>query len=648
MSEDDATGRSPMLRWPPPGLERLQGDLWRVAARGAMGGATLVLPLLFVAARGHDISSLGPFADAWWVSLVLAAVGLGFAVDALTSAGRLLRRASRAVEGGYDLRTVLYVAADLRRDMGFLLQGGRHFSVMSERDRETVANFRLLAATCHAVAGLWLPVVMAVALLLAARGALDHTAVWVLTLIPAGALYVLGGLVGLLEDGRVRKARRAWFAKPWATDLEPAEISAWLAEMSGDGARGGYSRLAVNLRRAALVAGFFTVLVVVPILTLIPTSAVGPVLARLAIPRFEQAQKRAAEAEAYRGMRVATDDAISSEEAGVLLHELLFVGSDRPPVEGEVEPRRRFPTPWIPAVEGGNPLGAEPHRWAEVIFERVAEDPSPEVLAYLRAIAEHPAQETFARLAHAPALDAASGRWGEAFPAGLKVASVPIPRLSGVREAAFARIAAAAWDDANGRRPEAEEKLREVISVGFLLGDEGPTLIENLIGHVLITTGGTALANFFRATGRERDAAAIGDLTAAADRAAARVHQPPAEGVEAFVRSLPAMVEDTALVRGFRWEYFILTTTLTPCLNLHRMVFGPDEAYRAFEERAHAALVRYPSEEKLFDLARAGYWGGTDPANESLFGRFLGIAMRPGPGTCANVVRRFDTLREAM
>ena len=236
----------------------------------------------------------------------------------------------------------------------------------------------------------------------------------------------------------------------------------------------------------------------------------------------------------------------------------------------------------------------------------------------------------------------------QTFPAGMTIASIPIPRFSGMREAAFAHIAAAALDQADGRTAAAEQKLREVVSVGFLLGDDGATLIENLVGHVLVSTGGTALASFYRTTGREAQADRIGELAAAATRAAERSQRPPPVGVESFVRSLPAMVQDTAMVRGFRWEYFMLTTTLTPCINLHRMVFGPDEAYRAFEERAHASLVRFPSEEKLFALARAGYWGGTDPANESLFGRFLGVAMHAGDGTCGNVVRRFDTLREVM
>lgn len=641
--------RTSTVRWPPPGLERLQGDLWRVAARGALGGATLVLPLVFVVARRHDVSSLGPFADAWWVTLVLAAVGLGFTVDALTSAGRLLRRTARALESGYDLRTIAWVAADLRRDTGFLLQGARHFSMMEEPERWAVARLRLLGGGAHALAGLWLPVVLALALLLAARGALGHTALWVATLVPAGALHLLGGAVGVIEDGRVRRARAAWFAKPWAADLDVADIEAWRREMTGTAeAPRRADRLPVALRRGAVAIGFATVLVAVPVLTLVPTSAVGPILAMVALPRLGQAQQRAARAEAYRPYRVEPDASISPEEAGRLLQNLVYVGSDRPAAEGEVEPERRWERRWIPDTDAGNPVGVEPHRWPAEIFRILEGGGSPALAGYLERIASHTAHEDFARLAQAPVLDAAAGRWLEEFPAGMTIASVPIPRFSALREAAFAHVASAAWDHANGRSEEAEQKLREVVSVGFLLGDDGPTLIENLTGHVLVDAGGTALASFYGATGRSPDADRLASLIGAAERAADRVHVPPRAGIESYVRSLPAMVRDTGTVRGLRWEYFMLTTTLTPCINLHRMVFGPDGAYQRFEGEARAALVRWPSEEKLFELARAGYWGGTDPENESLFGRFLGIAMRPGPGSCGNVVRRFDTLREAM
>lgn len=639
------------LRWPPPALERLQGDLARVAARGALAGGLLVAPFLFSTARQHGFASQGPFADAWWVTVVLATVGLGFALDALASAGRIMRRAADAMAGGYSLETVLHVLADARKDMGFLIQGGRHFSVMEPRERETVARLRVGAAMGQALAGLWLPSALGAGLLLSAWGVLDGAGlVWV-TLIPGLLLYLAAAVLAAYEDGRVRRARTAWYRQPWALDLDAREIGAWSADLASRTGQApevtGASVPAGALRRAALLTGVLTVVVAVPVLTLVPASAIGPLLARVALPRLGQVQERAARAEAFRGFRLPQDGALDAAAAGQLLHDLLYVGRVREPAPGERPPARVYDASWLPAMEGPNPVGVEPHRWADGIFAKVADEPTPELITFLEGIAAHPAQGDFAALARSRGLDVAGARWEDPLPAGATTASLPIPTLGTLRDAANARLAAAAADLARGRVEDAETKVREILSVGFLLGDEGPTLIDNLIGYVLVGSGGTALERLYEVTGREAEAEGVRIRVRVAERSVRRAGFGAPQGTEAFLRALPSLVADTSNVRGLRWEYLVLTTTLSPCLNLNRMVFGADEEYTAFLERAHGSLVRWPSEEQLFALARNGYWGSVD-RGESLFGRFMGVAMRGGPGTCSDVIRRFGVLREAM
>ena len=112
---------------------------------------------------------------------------------------------------------------------------------------------------------------------------------------------------------------------------------------------------------------------------------------------------------------------------------------------------------------------------------------------------------------------------------------------------------------------------------------------------------------------------------------------------------LPAMVADTNTVRGMRWEYFTFLTTVTPCINMKRIVFGPDAAYDQFIERTHDALVEWPSEEGLFALARRGWLGSGVESEPTLFGRLWSVSMRSGPATCGEMVqRRFDSLEEMM
>ena len=93
-SPTEATATSPpLLRWPPPGLERTQGDLLLIASRAALAGGFMVLPLLFVAAREQDFATFGPFADAWWVMIMLTTLGLAFGLDAIMRLSQSMRRA---------------------------------------------------------------------------------------------------------------------------------------------------------------------------------------------------------------------------------------------------------------------------------------------------------------------------------------------------------------------------------------------------------------------------------------------------------------------------------------------------------------------------------------------------------------------------
>jgi len=163
-------------KWPPPGLERIQGDLLTVAQRAGLASILLVLPLLLIAAREQDFASLGPFADAWWVPPFLMTVGLALALDAMARLTRGLRRSARAVDGGYDVLTVLRVLSDGGHDTGFLINGARHFAVLEPREREGIASIRVVAAVLLASAGTWMILAVTIGLFFAARGALSPRA----------------------------------------------------------------------------------------------------------------------------------------------------------------------------------------------------------------------------------------------------------------------------------------------------------------------------------------------------------------------------------------------------------------------------------------------------------------------------------------
>lgn len=638
-------GRPP--RWPPPGLERVQGDLFAIAARAALAGVILVLPLLFVATRDGGFATLGPLADAWWIILALATVGLAFALDATARTARALRRAADALVSGHDLFTVLRVLADAKRDMGFLIVGARHFSLLDARRRDGALRMRVTAALLLAAAGLWLPVTFSLGLFFASRGALSATELQTLVLAPALVAYLLGGVLYLLEERRVRAARKAWYRQPGTTDSSRDEVLAWRASMDAHGRAdggdvvGGLRVGSGALRWGGIVVGALSVAVALPVLTLVPASAVGPILSTVSAPGMETYRPRAARAEAYRSYAIEADPDVTPQEAGAILHSLTFVGSSDAPGAGEREPERRIAEPWIPRIEGsGDPLDLAPFAWGDSLLERVDRGLDPSAEAYLRSVADHPLVASFSRLARAPSVDVASGRWERPFPPGVSMATLPVPQFQSLRSAANARIAAAALAMDEGDAEEAERVLAEVVSVGFLLADDGPTLIDNLVGYAIVEAGGAALSDLFRLSMQPGESAQLSRLRQVAERSAALMETGVAEGTEAWVASLPDRVLDESLARGLRWEYFINLTTMAPCLNMNRLVFGAGEEYSAFVDQAREGLVRWPSEEPLFELARQGWAGGADGGGSGLLAGLLGLYTSRGEDACTVLLRR--------
>lgn len=636
--------QAPFLKWPPPGLERTQGDLLQIASRAGLAGGFLVLPMLFVAAREQGFASFGPFADAWWVMVLLPTIGLAFSLDAMARAGRMLRRAGVAARQGYTLATIFQVLVDSGRDTGFLLTGARHFSVLDQQEREALGAMRVASGVLFAFAGLWLILGLSVGLVLAANGTLSPNALQMVTLAPAFVAYACGGVAMLVQQSRVRRARRIWFNQPWSEDLAGQEIETWKTTAPDRVAGVRPSEVAArSLSYAGVSVGALALLVVLPVLTLAPASAVAPILATVASPSFDRIRSRTALVEAYRSQVIAGDVSITPQDAGQLLQDLMYVGDGHEPVPGERPPSRVFDEPWFPDGDGGeNPLGLAPHFWGDSLLDRVALGLSEGQRQYLQGLAAHPAHDTFGRLARATALDAGSARWDMPFTASTTMATVPVPRFGSIREAAHVRVGLAALAFADGETGQAEEYLTEVISVGLLLGDEGPTLIDNLIGVVLVETGGAGLESLFRVSGQAGRAAELSRLRQVAERAAQRVPAGLPATSEGFVRALPTLVLDSGGVRGFRWEYFINLSTIAPCMNLNRMVFGAGEDYNAFLEEARAALVRYPSDEALFELARHGWAGTATAGNNTFLGRVAGLYMSTQENSCASMVRHMN------
>lgn len=645
VQDHPSEGGGELVSWPPPDLARIQGELWGMIGVGGLGALILVTPLLWAVATEHPFWSLGAFGESWWVPLMTTLLGLLLLMAAFRSLHRLLRRAQAAADVGYGRLTILEVISDFTRDTGFLIQGARRYSELDVAARNRLIRYRIVSGIAYLAAALWIPVGFTVAVLLAARGIHSTTMIWLLSLAPAAVFILMGFIPRLLERGMVKRARARWVQKAGLPAWLEDEVREWLARLEPVAERVGLNPgvpdRGLGLRAAAIAVVLLFAMVAIPVVSLAFTTALGPQVANLAVPDFVEIQEDAAGVEALRRFVLEPDPEVSPEEAGEALSSLLHVGAEGSGGGILMEPGRRHEEVWFPEdPEGIGPFF--PSQWVLEVLERAPGDLTAAEDRYLERLATHPAQVELATLARANRGDIVGTRWRLPFPDSLTLLTLPIPSYSGVRDGGNARVAKAAWELSQGRVEDAEESLREIVSAGFFLMEEGPVLTDALVGMALVETGADALEVLFRITGREGEGEAVAWARRSTSGAASlgRVGRTTPD-IQALVKEMSEMVVQPTAVRGLRWDLMGGFHTLSPCINTHKVVFGPGADYEAWLDEARETLVRFPSEEELFRLARGGWLGtGVDVAAPGWMARFLVVSLggRRAPGSCTTLV----------
>ncbi len=611
----------PLLAWPPPGLESLHARIWPIILTFALGDVVLIWPLLWSVGSERGAWSLGPFGQSWWVLLVSSALGLLVFLFGFEMLTKLLFRATRASKRGHNRGTILEVITDGPRDTGFVLQGARLYRHVTPGQRDTVLATRVVGTLAFLAAVLWVPFGFAFSVVLAARGVLSPAMVSIVTVvIPLG--FVAIGLGGALQDAAVRRsARRDGEARATADEELRAQIGQWNVGIAA--ARRGIrfhagSRPAPGEFRWALIATIVVAAgILIPTATLAFTSALGPIVASIAVPSFSRLQARIAVADALRRERLEPDPAITAEAAGQALHNLIWLNRPSEPGFDELGPVTVYDDPWFPP---------ELDSLANVdsLFDKLA-GMNRDQRAALRVIASHPAHSEWEVVGRAAAADIVSARYNLPLPDSASPITLSIPRFSHIRRGAQAHVAKAAVEFLDGRPEMAEQTIREVLTTGFLLIDEGPTLIDNLIGTVMVRRAGTALEGLYRASGRTSDAAALAWVLESVKHVETLSDiRGVSDNFGDLLRAFPRIALDTTAVRGLRWEAFLGANAFARCFNLYDVVFGPGEDYDRWLDEARASLVRRPSDEALFDFFQYG-WFGQQARTE---GGLLAMALR--------------------
>lgn len=362
------------------------------------------------------------------------------------------------------------------------------------------------------------------------------------------------------------------------------------AESIADVPRRGWWRFAVRMVRHAAVG--LSILAAVP-LTVI--GVWGDDIFRSTAPGLS----RVVEAERLRPATLAHDAALTPLDAGRLLHTLhptaSVKGLPTHPVSAAIG------RPWdTPGVDSGlfaslRTTGAE-GAVASNIVTAAARGFSPAEMAYLKSVATAPYWADLERVVRAPAVDIIGGRFVVPFREDARAFAMPITKFADSKRVAFAGVSRAAYYVATGDYAQAEHALKTVVSYGFVLIDNGPFIIDALIGRVIVNIGRDGLQQLYTLTGNVEGQRLTMPFST----------QPsaPIRGGQERVVSTAALISDvknTTLPRTQRLES-LHQLSYASCSSIRGVFAGPSADVRGTFADARTTLARFPSEQAYIDL----------------------------------------------
>ncbi|HYV97710.1 MAG TPA: hypothetical protein VE967_09670 [Gemmatimonadaceae bacterium] len=345
-------------------------------------------------------------------------------------------------------------------------------------------------------------------------------------------------------------------------------------------------------RVASLITVFVVGFVILPLVIVgVIAHSVGPAM----VPVYASTMTKVRRAELMRPYVVTRDPSITPMAAG----EALYALRARP--DASVRPALRPATPAaVTFPPADKALFSESSPWPGPspthLIDAAHKGLTRPQLDYLASISANPVWPVYATVARAPRVDIAGGEYKTPLPDDLSPYELPIPPFVRTKEIAYASVSRAALFLANGRAPQADTALRETIATGLHLIDDGNTMIDDLIGAVIVGIGRAGLEELYGATGNP-ELARLKASTDAFDKA-----QPASPAASAPPSDLLHMVTDSTLPRGFRYEV-AMSLSASVCGSASRLFFGaPRETAEALT-RARAQVVRTPAEGELFDLS---------------------------------------------
>ncbi len=583
-------GAPDVLEWPPPGLERTRGALWRLMSMPALGSVCLLLPLLLML----QLTNTAQFEDSivWTIALAASAI---VGLLAFSGAAYRMARAARATDAAARLRygwaTLMEVAVDRKGDTGALIAGVREYAVLTAGERSALRILRIIRAVLMFMTA---PVALIVAFIVLSMHGGEPDGAHAFVVAVAWAVVVLGGagIVASVPESwalaSIRKRRGVHSSRKSDAELAPAWYAAFERSREGQALGSGSP-----VRRAVIVLIGTTATIVVlfcaaVLLSITLVTFSGRLANRVYTPSLSSWLTFASQRNpAVRSFRTAPDSATSAIAAGDAMLAITSTAHRRSASPIERPLKREYPL-WSRVVPPSSMFEKQPGAaWTDAAILAAASGLTAEQRALLISAAAHPAQEEFTRVAHAARMDVYGALLRLPLSNPLFPSEYPTESLAGLDEAMESRAARVALDVADHRFADADHDARDMIAVASQVMDM-PFSFNVFRGYRALQRGVRTLESVYIATGRERDARMLMDSVAAGSE---RVNRYPASLTSTNLHSMMR----TDFARGIRMEV-VLPVLARACANPRQLLFGPDEATKSEIEYVRDSLAVHPSE----------------------------------------------------
>jgi hypothetical protein len=575
---------STALEWPPPGLEAIHRRIHRLTTRAWIATlllCPLVLWLLF------DAPGLDPRRGGSGIVALIALAGILAFLSAIAGAAGVIDQMRRARRLGYSTDVITDVATDTTGDAAAAWSGTGAMSDVRDVTRTRALSLRRTAALLSALAAILPPPLLAFSMLLALRGAASFAAVLAIALLPSllaliTALTLRGYALLLVQWDR---GSAQWDPDPVTVEDRARE---WIARTHAPPARhpANAAQFVLIVVAAFLGIGIF-------IFTAFTTAAAisAGVSMRTVDPAAVSAMiSIGGESPLYlnlaRRERLPLDTTMDPQLAGALVHQALYagvaVGDAVMPVPDSAN------VPWPKLHRNARPDRSSLRVWHAALADSAIADSLAAPL--------HPSVDAALRVARVRDADVFGARFRN---------DVPLPLMSlfeweGGNAAALLQggiVARAAHAAREGRYDDAEHDLRSLISFGFVLMENSPAAADYVRGASLVRQGHLALGRLRALRGDSATARTLELL----EEAGASRYQPP-QGDRSLSGLRRRATGEAGAPRAHRWQAAFGLAMVERCGSLRAVLFGPRERAEHFQPMLHNALVRFPSEQRLFDV----------------------------------------------